>query len=71
MGPTGIQEIKNHAFFKEIDWELVAKKAPQPERKRLPLEVNLLESNFDRQYTRLPIKIDVAEEELIKINEPI
>ena len=71
MGPEGIEEIKRHDFFKEIDWTAVSRKAPQPNRKRLPLEVNILESNFDRQYTRLPIRIDAAQEELIKINDPI
>ena len=71
MGPSGIGEIKAHAFFKEIDWEALSHKAPQPGRKRLPLEVNILESNFDRQYTRLAIKIDTAQEELIKISDPI
>ena len=65
MGPDGIQEIKNHPFFKEIDWNALRAKAVQPGRKRLPLEVNILDSNFDKQYTRLPITINVAQEELI------
>jgi serum/glucocorticoid-regulated kinase 2 len=60
MGAGGIQEIKSHPFFKEIDWAAVSAKVPQPGRKRLPLEVNILESNFDRQYTRLPIRINAA-----------
>jgi len=47
-------------FFKDIDWQLLSLKAPQPGRKRLPLEVNILDSNFDKQYTRLPIKIDAV-----------
>lgn len=71
MGPGGIEEIKNHDFFKDIDWEALSRKAPQPGRKRIPLEVNIFESNFDKQYTRLPITINVAQEELIKINDPI
>ena len=37
----------------------------------MPLEVNILDSNFDTQYTCLPIRINVAQEELIKINDPI
>ena len=60
MGAGGIQDIKNHGFFKEIDWDTLSRKAPQPGRKRLPLEVNILESNFDKQYTRLPIVINAA-----------
>lgn len=71
MGPTGIEEIKSHEFFRDIDWEAVRAKVPQPGRRKMPIEVNILESNFDRQYTRLPIKIDVAQEELIKIKDPI
>ena len=71
MGPGGILEIKGHPFFKEIDWWALSQKALMPGRKRLPLEVNILESNFDKQYTRLPIRINVAQEELFKINDPI
>ena len=71
MGDGGIQDIKNHDFFREIDWDALSRKGPQPGRKRIPLEVNILDSNFDRQYTRLPININVAQEELIKINDPI
>ena len=48
MGPGGIADIKNHPFFKDIDWYLLSLKQPQPGRKRLPIEVNLLDSNFDK-----------------------
>ena len=53
IGTTyGIKEIKDHPFFKDIDWDRLAKKQPQPiSRNRAPLEINMLSSNFDRDYT--------------------
>ena len=44
---------------------------PQTSYRKKPLEVNILHSNFDKEYTLLPIQIDPVEEELIRIKDPI
>ena len=67
-----MSEIKEHPFFSDIDRLKLAHKVPQPSsRNRAPLEINMLSSNFDKEYTQLPILIDPVEEELIRIQDPI
>ena len=67
----GIKEIKDHPFFDDIDWHQLSMKQQQASSRSKPLEVNILHSNFDREYTQLPIQIDPIEEELIRIKDPI
>jgi len=43
----GIIEVKEHPFFKDINWETLQAREPQPFLRRPPLEVDLLTSNFD------------------------
>ena len=45
------KEIKDHEFFREINWELMAEKKVQPLFKpKIDSEVDL--SNIDRAFTR-------------------
>jgi len=49
-GPNGIQEIKAHNFFREIDWEqILMKEVPPPFRPRVP-KGRMDTSNFDEEY---------------------
>jgi serum/glucocorticoid-regulated kinase 2 len=70
---NGIEELKQHKFFAEIDWSSLAKKivAPSTKQQRPPLDVNIFESNFDTEYTTMPIDIKPSEEEIISMHDPI
>jgi serine/threonine protein kinase len=45
-----IEEIKEHEWFDDVDWEKYYKRQIEPEWKP-----NLIDSNFDPEYTSLPI----------------
>ncbi|TYZ65425.1 hypothetical protein PybrP1_011704 [[Pythium] brassicae (nom. inval.)] len=48
---AGVQDIKNHAFFAEIDWELLESRGVKPPfkpRVRGPTDIQ----NFDREFTK-------------------
>lgn len=62
----GIQEIKEHVYFKDVDWNFVQLKTT-----RAPIEVNLQESNFDQEYTSMRIDLCCQDEEAISSNDPI
>ncbi len=53
----GFEEVKEHEFCKGINWEDVRKKKFRP-----PIEVNIWQSNFDAEYTRLPINLNIEKE---------
>lgn len=56
---NGAQEIKDHPFFADFDWEHLVSK----ERKiKPPLDVEITRSNFDEEYTSMGIDIDVNAE---------
>lgn len=53
LGARGVQEIKNHKFFKGLNWDDLAKKkiaAPFKPQIRDPMDV----SNFSEDFTRMP-----------------
>lgn len=60
----GISEIKEHSFFADLDWVALAKKQSPINNSRPPIDVNIFECNFDKEYTSIPIEIKPAEEEL-------
>ncbi|XP_022110328.1 ribosomal protein S6 kinase alpha-5-like isoform X1 [Acanthaster planci] len=52
-GPNGVQEIKQHPLFKNLNWEdLAAKKVPPPFRPHISGELDT--SNFADEFTNLP-----------------
>lgn len=53
-----IQEIKEHEFCKDIDWENLMDKKLDP-----PINVNIHHSNFEKEYTGMKINIDVDAED--------
>lgn len=50
LGCNGSQEIKNHAFFKQIDWKKLYDKNYLPPFKP-PVKDNIDTSNFDKEFT--------------------
>jgi serine/threonine protein kinase len=57
----GIQEVKKHEFFKNVDWDKVYKKQITPPILPAPAGQDLV-NNFDTQFTEQPHQIYVAEE---------
>ncbi|GAB9464038.1 Agc protein kinase [Globisporangium polare] len=57
----GVSEIKQHAFFKDVDWDKVLKRQTQPPLVPGPPGDNLV-NNFDPQFTEQPHQIYVSEE---------
>jgi hypothetical protein len=54
-GKDGISNIKDHPFFNDIEWELLAKRKVKPPY--VPnLETKTDLSNIDRMFTREPAK---------------
>lgn len=58
---TGVAEVKQHPFFKGVDWEKVLKKQLPPPLIPGPAGDNLV-NNFDPQFTEQPHQIYVSEE---------
>lgn len=55
-GENGIEEIKSHPYFQEIDWKLVKqRKLSPPYVPTLQSETDF--SNFDELFTNLPVQI--------------
>jgi len=53
LGFNGSNEIRNHPFFNNIDWDLIAAKEVKPPFKpRVMGESDI--SNIDRVFTREP-----------------
>ena len=53
LGYNGMYEIKNHAFCKGINWEMLYNKRVKP-----PLRPHLRNSNFDPEYRSLQVDKD-------------
>ena len=53
----GIQEIKDHPFCMDINWEDVANKKLIP-----PIKPSQKYSNFDPEYTNLPVRFTFEED---------
>eukprot|EP00347_Sterkiella_histriomuscorum_P000019 403377493 len=53
----GIQEIKDHPFCMDINWDDVLNKVPMP-----PIKPSQKYSNFDPEYTNLPVRFTYEED---------
>ncbi|XP_012886898.1 PREDICTED: protein kinase C zeta type [Dipodomys ordii] len=62
---TGFSDIKSHAFFRSIDWDLLEKKQALP-----PFQPQITEDygldNFDTQFTSEPVQLTPDDEDVIK-----
>jgi len=48
-----IEEVKQHEWFDDVDWESYLKRQVEPEWR-----LNLVDSNFDPEYTSLPLDLE-------------
>ncbi|CAI2384367.1 unnamed protein product [Moneuplotes crassus] len=51
--PQSIEEVKNHEYFNHVNWDDYFNK-----RIEVPWKPNLIDSNFDSEYTSLPINFN-------------
>ncbi|XP_057606182.1 protein kinase C zeta type isoform X3 [Hippopotamus amphibius kiboko] len=62
---TGFSDIKSHAFFRSIDWDLLGKKQALP-----PFQPQITDDygldNFDTQFTSEPVQLTPDDEDVIK-----
>ncbi|XP_021099042.1 protein kinase C zeta type isoform X3 [Heterocephalus glaber] len=62
---TGFSDIKSHAFFRSIDWDLLEKKQALP-----PFQPQISDDygleNFDTQFTSEPVQLTPDDEDVIK-----
>ncbi|XP_059997671.1 protein kinase C zeta type isoform X8 [Lagenorhynchus albirostris] len=62
---TGFSDIKSHAFFRSIDWDLLGKKQALP-----PFQPQITDDygldNFDTQFTSEPVQLTPDDEDVLK-----
>lgn len=62
---TGFSDIKSHAFFRSIDWDLLEKKQALP-----PFQPQITDDygldNFDTQFTSEPVQLTPDDEDALK-----
>jgi len=51
MGYKEINKIKKHPWCRDIPWE----KVPSKKWRDPPIKPNIMKSNFDPEYTSLPV----------------
>ncbi|KAK8840649.1 RAC-gamma serine/threonine-protein kinase [Tritrichomonas musculus] len=63
-GPSDAEEIMNHPFFSEINWDYVLEKKYKPEWIP-PIKDETDTSNFDTEFTNQPIAVSYEDPELV------
>ena len=54
---NGMEEVKAHPFFSDIDWDKVLSKEVQP-----PYKPSMREINFSKEFTSIPVTFNFEEE---------
>ena len=54
----GVEEIKEHPFLGDVDWQRVLNKELTP-----PIVPSLRESNFDSEFRELPVRLSEEDED--------
>jgi hypothetical protein len=66
-GPNGERDIKDHAFFRRIDWERIEARDVQPPYKPKITNARKAE-NFDKMFTRVPIRLTPVDDAILQMN---
>merc|ERR1712048_289322 len=67
-GPADAQDIMDHAFFKSLEWDMVATREYTPKYKPEIKDV-FDTSNFDPEYTALSVTDSVVEDSNLKASD--